>query len=141
MTRSETIATCNETAGNIRLFSSKNRAMLDTKNPDDMKTLSSCLNKVVKEGYTENFKILEEGLKSLESDKIYQPDEVQIVNFFRFEGVSDPSDMSILYVIEANDNVKGTLIDAYGAYADQNIDKFIKEVESINKKNTSVLNH
>ncbi|HEY0432342.1 MAG TPA: hypothetical protein VGC95_00635 [Chitinophagaceae bacterium] len=115
--------------------------MLDTKNPDDMKTLSSCLNKVVKEGYTENFKILEEGLKSLESDKIYQPDEVQIVNFFRFEGVSDPSDMSILYVIEANDNVKGTLIDAYGTYADQNIDKFIKEVESINKKNTSVLNH
>ena len=115
--------------------------MLDTKNPDDMKTLSSCLNKVVKEGYTENFKILEEGLKSLESGKIYQPDEVQIVNFFRFEGVSDPSDMSILYVIEANDNVKGTLIDAYGAYADQNIDKFIKEVESISKKNTSVLNH
>ena len=110
-------------------------------NPDDMKTLASCLNKVVSDGYTENFKVIDEGLQSLETEKIYKPDQVQIVNFFRFEGVSDPSDSAILYVIETTDGAKGSLTDAYGLYADADIDKFIKEVESISKKNAIHADH
>src|SRR6266404_3181961 len=102
---------------------------------DEMKTLASCLNKIVKDGYTQNFKVTEDGLQlqSLETEKLYHPDEVHIVNFFRFEGASDPSDSAILYVIEANDGARGSLTDAYGMYADTNIDKFIKEVENISK--------
>ena len=106
-------------------------------NTDDMKTLAACLNKVVKEGYTENFKVTEEGLKSLETEKIYQPDQIHIVNFFRFEGASDPSESAILYVIETNNGAKGSLTDAYGMYADPDIDKFIKAVEDISKKHTA----
>lgn len=112
--------------------------MLTIKNPDDMKTLAFCLNKVVSEGYSENFKVTEEGLLSLETEKLYHPDEIQIVNFFRFEGASDPSDSAILYVMETIDGAKGTLTDAYGMYADPDIDKFIKEVENITKKNATV---
>lgn len=115
--------------------------MLNIKDPDDMQTLASCLNKVTNQGYTENFKVTEEGLQSLETGKIYKPDDVHIVNFFRFEGASDPSDSAILYVIEASDNAKGTLTDAYGMYADPNIDQFIKDVENITKKNTTAVNH
>jgi hypothetical protein len=107
---------------------------------DDMRTLASCLNRVVKNGYTENFKVIEEGMQSLETEKVYDPADVHIVNFFRFEGVSDPSDSAILYVIEANDGSKGTLIDAYGMYADVNVDKFIKQVEDISKKHTTEAN-
>ncbi|MER3498306.1 MAG: hypothetical protein C4308_06535 [Chitinophagaceae bacterium] len=103
---------------------------------EDLQSLTSCLNKAIKDGYTQNFKILEEGLQSLESEKIYQPGEVEIVNFYRFEGLSDPSDNAILYVIKTNDGSRGTLIDAYGMYADPNIDKFIQQVERIQKKNT-----
>ena len=106
-------------------------------NTDDMKTLASCLNKVVKEGYTQNFKITEKGLESLETEKAYHPDQIHIVNFYRFEGASDPSDSAILYVIEANDGAKGSLTDAYGMYADPDIDKFIKEVEDISKKHAA----
>lgn len=108
---------------------------------DEMKTLASCLNKVIKDGYKENFKITEKGLQSLETERTYRPEEVHIVNFFRFEGESDPSDSAILYSIETNDGAKGTLTDAYGMYADPNIDKFIKEVESISKKHTVEINH
>ena len=104
---------------------------------DEMKTLAFCLNKAVKDGYTENFKITEEGLQSLETEKIYSPEEVHINNFFRFEGHSDPSENAILYVIETGDGTKGTLTDAYGPYADPDIDKFIKEVQDISKKNTT----
>ena len=115
--------------------------MLNINNPDDMQTLASCLNKVISQGYAENFKIIEDGLQSLETGKTYKPDEVHIVNFFRFEGASDPSDSAILYVIETSDEAKGTLADAYGMYADPNIDQFIREVENITKKNTIAVNH
>lgn len=99
-----------------------------------MKSLTSCLNKMVSEGYTEDFKVTEEGMKSLQSEKFYKPEEVKVVNFFRFEGASDPEDMSILYVIETSDGIKGTLIDAYGTYSDANVNNFMLEVENINKK-------
>jgi hypothetical protein len=109
--------------------------MTNTSNPDDMKTLASCLNKIVKDGYKENFKIMEDGLlQSLETEKIYRPDQIHIVNFYRFEGVSDPSDSAILYIIESDDGGKGSLTDAYGMYANPEMDKFIKEVEKISKK-------
>jgi len=102
----------------------------------DMKTLASCINKLVLDGYTEDFKASERGLLSLQHERIYQPKDVNIVDFFRFEGVSDPADNSILYAIETTDGIKGTLVDAFGPYADVNVQKFMEEVESqnINKK-------
>lgn len=115
--------------------------MFNTQNPDDMKTLTSCINKIVRDGYTENFKVIDDSLQSLETGKVYRPEQIHIVNFFRFEGVSDPSDSAILYVIETTDGAKGSLTDAYGMYADADIDKFIKEVESITKKQAAVESH
>jgi hypothetical protein len=108
--------------------------MTSSKNMDDMKTLASVLNKIVKDGYQENFKVTDKGLQSLETEKIYKPEEVHIVNFFRFEGASDPSESAILYVIETTDGAKGSLTDAYGMYADPEIDTFFKDVENISKK-------
>ena len=100
---------------------------------EDMKTLASCINKLVLEGYEEDFKIEKKGLCAVHTNKCYQPEEVHIVNFFRFEGASDPADNSILYAIETNDGIKGTLTDAFGPYADENVNKFIKQVEDIHK--------
>jgi len=100
----------------------------------EMKTLTSCLNKLVIDGYTEDFKAGERGLLSLQHERIYEPGQVHIVNFFRFEGASDPADNTILYVIETNDGLKGTLVDAYGAYSDAKVNSFMKQVEDITKK-------
>jgi hypothetical protein len=99
-----------------------------------MKTLMECINKMVKDGYTDNLKMTKQGLYSPQKDRTYTPEEVTIINFYRFEGQSDPADNAILYVIETTDGVKGTLVDAYGAYADEAISKFTKQVEEINKK-------
>ena len=100
----------------------------------DMKTLSSCINKMVSDEYIEDFKISEGGLLALHTEKKYSPEEVHVKNFFRFEGASDPGDNSILYVIETNDGTKGTLTDAYGPYADKLVSKFMEEVSDIEKK-------
>ena len=99
-----------------------------------MKSLSTCLNRIVLDGYTEDFKVIEEGLQGLNNQAVYQPNQLQVVNFFRFEGMSDPDDNAVLYVIETEDGTKGTLIDAFGTYHDPRISKFMKQVEELNKK-------
>lgn len=102
---------------------------------EDMKTLALCLNKLVLDGYEEDFKAIENGFLALHKEKVYTPEEVCVVNFFRFEGASDPADNSIIYVIETNDNLKGTLVDAYGPYSDPRVNKVIEKVDGIHKKN------
>jgi len=57
--------------------------------------------------------VTQEGLFSYTREKNYRPEEICIINFYRFEGQSDPADNAILYVIETNDGSKGTIIDAY----------------------------
>src|SRR6266496_537163 len=101
--------------------------METTATKEEMKTLASCINKMVLEGYTEDYKVNEScELISISNGRKYSPAQVRIVNFFRFEGDSDPADNSILYIIETDDGKKGTLTDAYGPYADINVTKFIR---------------
>src|SRR5258705_8802829 len=99
-----------------------------------MSTLVSCLNTLIKKGYTEDYKVTEQSLKSLQSEKIYSPNDLKEVNFYRFEGNSDPADNSILFAIETNDGSRGTLVDAYGPYADSKVASFMKKVKVLDKK-------
>lgn len=99
-----------------------------------MKSMATVLHKVFNEGYTEDFKATDEGLVSVQHGKVYQPGEVSIVNYFRFEGTSNPDDEAVLYVIETADGTKGTLTDAYGVYMDPHVSAFIRQVENIRKK-------
>lgn len=100
----------------------------------NMETASSFLNKLAQEGFTNNFRALGSVLLCLENNIHYSPDRVRIVDFSRFEGASDPEDNSIVYAIETSDGVKGTLMDAFGPYADPELSKFIKEVEEITQQ-------
>lgn len=99
-----------------------------------LSTMVDCHKKMMSDGFTEDFTIDDGLLKCVKTEKTYKPEEVTIHNFFRFEGVSDPDDNSIMYVIETTDGTKGTVIDAYGAYSDPDISPFIAEVEKIQKK-------
>lgn len=105
--------------------------------PNDRTTYMTDLEKNLKdlenEGYTEQYKVEKGRLIALSSNKKYKPDDVIAVNFYRFEGVSNPDDMSILYAIETKDGLKGTMVDAYGLYSDDDIGEFFKQVE-IHKK-------
>ena len=102
-----------------------------------MKSLVTCLNRIIADGYTEDFKVTDNGLEALQQGKRYKADQVVILNFFRFEGASAPEDNAILYVIQTNDGIKGTLIDAYGLYNDQRISRFINSVNAIEKKSAN----
>lgn len=100
-----------------------------------MTTLSSCMKQLQQEGYTENFVATNKGIETSLNDNFYIPSEVKIVNFYRFEGESDPADSAIIYVIETNDGIKGLLVDSHGgAYNNEWISRFVTEVEDIKKK-------
>jgi hypothetical protein len=102
--------------------------------PAYLKTLVDCLERMRQDGYTEDFTVKDNKLLSFASGKSYKADEVKIVNFFRFEGQTDPADASILYVIETTDQSRGTLVDGYGVSSDTDTSEFILQVESIQKK-------
>jgi hypothetical protein len=105
-----------------------------TQNIPWMKGLASCSNKMKEDGFKEDFQICKGVLTTFNESKTYTPDQVKIVNFYRFEGESDPGDNSVLYVIETSDGTKGTLVDSYGAYASEEASKFIVAVEEIQKQ-------
>lgn len=46
------------------------------------------------------------------------PEEFSIDEFYRFDDNSSPDDTSVLYAISSYTGLKGTLVDAYGVYAD-----------------------
>jgi hypothetical protein len=101
----------------------------------EMTTLVSCTNRLTQEGYTENFITKKAGIEAPSTGKIYIPSECRVVNYYRFEGESDPADNCVLYAVETCDGVKGLIIDAYGGpYVNQKVGKFIKEVQEIEKK-------
>ncbi len=100
---------------------------------EEERSLINVENRLNKEGFTNDFKVTEGRLCVMGTEKTYSPDEVQIVDFYRFEGESDPDDMSILYAICTTDGLKGTISNSYGTYADQHVDAFLKQVEDLGK--------
>lgn len=88
-----------------------------------------------KKGYCCNFLFQDGALIETESKYSYHPDEIFIVAHHRYEGMSDPEDMSILYVIETGDNKKGTYLLGYGPSADLEAAEFFKDIP---EKNYSV---
>lgn len=111
---------------------------MEIQKPNDRTTymtdLDKCQKKLNEQGFTHQFQATEEGLKDLTTGDVYSPADVKVTDFFRFEGISDPDDMSILYAIQTKDGHKGTLVDAYGLYADSKVGEFMIEVENIQKK-------
>ncbi|MFD2999377.1 hypothetical protein ACFS7Z_03310 [Pontibacter toksunensis] len=103
-------------------------------NKAELTPLITVLAQLRKEGVKLDFKVTEEGMLSTMDDKQkFGPDEVRIVNFYRFEGESNPDDMAILYVLETTSGAKGTISDAYGTYSDETIETFMKKVQDLGK--------
>jgi len=98
--------------------------------PGHMTTLSAVLEKLRIKKRDNEFLMTPEGF-TIGKGKFYQPEDLSIIKTYRFEGDSDPSDSSIIYVIEANDGLIGYSMDAYGAYSnheDDGYDDFIRKI-------------
>ncbi|PLK45743.1 hypothetical protein C0V77_04610 [Emticicia sp. TH156] len=103
----------------------------------DMTTMVTILDKLAKKGYDKEFRWAAQGFHISDSDKYYQPEELEIIKTYRFEGESSPSESSIIYIIESKDGTIGYTIDAYGAYSNHEdeagYDEFVKNIPVIEK--------
>lgn len=82
-------------------------------------TLVDALNDLSKRGYTANLSLDGETIDDKSAGIQMDATDFEIDEFYRFEGASNPSDTSILYAITSSKyNLKGALVNAYGAYAD-----------------------
>jgi len=96
-----------------------------------MTPLSIVLERLREKEYGRELIIKSEGAYFEGQPTVYQPSSLTIIKVYRFEGESDPADMSVIYAIRADDGQKGYLLNAYGTYSDQDnpfYDDFIRDV-------------
>ena len=102
----------------------------DINEPD---TLVETLEQLKREGFTYDFNLTAHALEVHNEEGIQltlSPDDFNIVKIFRFEGMTNPSDESILYAIESNTGLKGTILSSYGMYADAMSNEMIKKLDT-----------
>lgn len=78
---------------------------------ETLDTLSQRMNKLKSEGYTMDFKLTETHLATTDNKNSFTGENFIVDEVYRFEGMSNPADNSILYAITTTDGVKGTLVD------------------------------
>lgn len=78
-------------------------------------TLSQAIEDLQKTGFNEDFNLIAEGIESKSLKRQWKAGELEVIKFYRFEGMTDPGDNTILFLIETNDGRKGLLVDVYGA--------------------------
>jgi len=96
-------------------------------------TVSVATTELTKKGFDAEFKFDDGRLQQTETRKHYSPKDMQIMEFHRFEGDSDPADNSIVYAVECKDGTKGIIIAAYGPYGSVKLDEFMKQVKVADK--------
>jgi len=96
--------------------------------PVEPLTLAGTMDDLARRGFTEQFKLSGGRLRGLNSGRAFGAEQLVVTEYYRFEGVSDPDDMAILYAIETRTGLRGTLADAFGAYADPGVSDFMDDV-------------
>ena len=81
--------------------------------------LVEATNDLMKRGYTENLSLEGDTVDDKDKNIHMTADDIEIDEFYRFEGASNPDDMSIVYAVTSKKyNLKGVLVNAFGTYAD-----------------------
>jgi hypothetical protein len=91
-------------------------------------TLSEAMAGLKSRGYTIDFNLSYDCIICHETPINLMPSEFEIMEVYRFEGETNPSDSSILYAIESKHGEKGVLVNAYGVYSDGISDEMVKKL-------------
>jgi hypothetical protein len=88
-------------------------------------TLSEAVEDLKAQGYRDELTLTDDGL--FNQAKALDPEDFQIDSFHRFEGPSDPADLSIVYAISAKElGLKGLLVGGYGPKANGFIHRMVR---------------
>ena len=82
-------------------------------------TVTAAVNGLKARGFTLDFNLAFDKLKCDVHKLCLEPHEFEIIEVYRFEGDSNPSDEDVVYAVESiKGDVKGVITTAYGMYAD-----------------------
>ncbi len=98
-------------------------------NPRNFQTLTEAINDLRTRGYTYDFDYQNACLFCDKISERFTAEDLKITEVYRFEGMTDPDDSSVLYAIESTRGHKGIVIDAYGMYADEQKSAFLQDIE------------
>lgn len=91
-------------------------------------TVTEAVNDLSKRGYTHDFNLGEDCLVCGETLSL-SPEEFEIDEVYRFEGMTDPGDEMIVYAISSRKGAeKGVLVNGYGLYADKESSVIMKKL-------------
>ena len=80
-------------------------------------------------GVITDFNLAFDAIKCTHTGHSLSPAEFEIVEHYRFEENTNPSDSSVIYAIKSKEgNMKGVLINAYGTYSDAMDDEMIQKL-------------
>jgi hypothetical protein len=93
-------------------------------------TLVEALNDLRTRGFTLDFNIKPDSLHCASNDIRLHPEDFEIVETYRFEGETNPSDESVLYAIQSKIGQKGVFVNAYGPDAEPMGAAMVKKLSS-----------
>lgn len=98
---------------------------------ENYQTLVEALDGLKKRGYTLDFNLTNGVLHNSEENIVLHPDDFNITEIHRFEGMSDPGDNSIVYGITSDKyGIKGVFVNAYGVYSDDISEELLKKLNT-----------
>lgn len=96
----------------------------------DFETLSQAMNILRDEGYVEDFNLKQNCLECRNGEYKVFHDEFKVDEYYRFEGMSDPGDSSVLYAISSDKyKLKGQLVNGYGIYSESITDEMLNKLK------------
>ena len=81
-------------------------------------TLSEAISTLQANGYTYNLNLCPKHIECNSLKLKLHPEDFDVDEMHRFEGMSSTDDNSVLYAISSKNGIKGLLVDAYGVYAE-----------------------
>ncbi|MBT2561910.1 phosphoribosylpyrophosphate synthetase [Pedobacter sp. ISL-68] len=93
-------------------------------------TITDALTDLDSRGYNLDFNLTAESLACKSVNLLLKPEEFEIEEVYRFEGMTDPADSAVVYAISSN---VGILVDGYGVYAENISPELLNKLKIYNE--------
>ena len=91
-------------------------------------SVAGAVDELERRGFTEGLRVIDGGLRAIGTGEPVRTEDLVIREVYRFEGISDPDDMAIVYGIEGRRGLMATVVDAFGVYSDPALSALMEKV-------------
>jgi hypothetical protein len=94
----------------------------------NFETLTEAIVDLRNRGYDHDFNLHAEWIECQSINLQLKANDFHVDEVYRFEGMNNPADSSILFAIQSPSGVKGIIVDAYGVYSESLSEEMIKRL-------------